>query len=102
MLFPQADPALLNPYLQHEYPVAPVPTVGASAKVRSLPILYAAQQHFILWLAERSVAGFCGIAFPLPPLSINILIVGGCFSRACLQSSQLILFLSCFFIPLLQ
>ena len=63
------------------------------------PLLYAAQQHFILWLPEHSVAGFCGIAFPLP---INILIVGGCFSLACLQSSQLILFASCFFIPLLQ
>lgn len=87
MLLPQASSALLNPYLQHEHPAAPVPKVGASAKVRSLPILYAAQQHFILWLAEHSVAGFCGIAFPLPPLVINILIVGGCFSLACLQSS---------------
>ena len=54
----------------------------------------------VVWLTERLVAGLFGIAFHLPPLPLCILIVGSCYSLTGLQSSRLILFASCFFIPL--
>ena len=75
---------------------------GPLATVSSLPILHSAQWYFTVWLAECLVAGLFGIAFPLLPLPLCILVVGGCYSLACLQSSWLILFASCFFIPLFQ
>ena len=31
-----------------------------------------------MWLVECLVAGLFGIAFPLPPLPLCILVVGGC------------------------
>ena len=49
-----------------------------------------------MWLAECSVAGLFGNVFSLPPLPLDILVVGGCYSLACLQSSRLILFSSFF------
>ena len=85
-----------------ENSAALVAKVGPLAVVSSLPIVHAAQQCFTVWLAERLVAGLFGIAFPLSPLPLYILVVGGCYSLTCLQSSQLILFASCFFISLLQ
>ena len=99
MLFPQASSALLHPYLQCEHSGAQVAKVGLLEMVSCLPIMCAARQYFTVWLAEHLVAGLLGIAFPLP---LYILVVEGCYSLACLQSSQLILFASCFFIPLFQ
>ena len=51
-----------------------------------------------MWLEEHLVAGLFGIAFPLPPLPLYILVVVGPYSLASLQSSRLIIFASCFFI----
>ena len=102
MLFPQASSALLHPYPQCEHSAALVAKVGPLATVSSLPIVRVASQYFTLWLAEHLVAGLFGIVFLLPPLPLYILVVGGCYSLACLQSSRLILFASCFFIPLFQ
>ena len=45
---------------------------------------------------------FFGNVFSLPPLPLDILVAGGCYSLACLQSSRLILLASCFFIPSFQ
>ena len=70
--------------------------------VRSLSIVRAAQRYFTVWLGEHLVAGLFGIVFPLAPLPFHILLVEGCYSLACLQSSQLILLGSYFFIPLFQ
>jgi len=68
----------------------------------SLPIVRAARRYFIVWLGEHLVAGLFGIAFPLAPFPLQILLVEGCYSLACLQSFQPILFGSYFFIPLFQ
>ena len=76
--------------------------VSCLATVSSLTILCSAWQYFTVWLAERSVSGLFGNVLFLPPLPLDILVVGGCYSLACLQSSRLILFASCFFIPLFQ
>ena len=86
MSFLQVSSALLHPYLQCVHSAAPL------AMVRGLLIARAARRYFAVWLAERLVIGLFGIAFPLPPLPLYILVVGGCYSLACLQSSRLILF----------
>ena len=70
--------------------------------VSDLLIARAARQYFIAWLAERLDAGLFGIAFSLSPFPLYILVVGGCYSLACLQSFRPILFASCCFIPLFQ
>ena len=70
--------------------------------VRSLSIARAARRYFTVWLGEHLFASLFGIAFPLAPLPLHILLVEGCYSLACLQSSQLILFGSYFVIPLFQ
>ena len=72
------------------------------ATVSSLSVLHSTWAYLTVWLVERSVAGLFGIVFPLPPLPLCILVVGRCYSLACLQSSWLVLFASCFFIPLFQ
>ena len=100
MLFPQAFSALLQPHLQCEHPAAPVAKVSPLAMVSSLSIVHAAQQYFTVWLVERLVAGLFGIVFPIPLLRLYILVVGCCYSLACLESSWIILFARCFFIPL--
>ena len=102
MLIHQASLALLHPYLQREHSAALVAKVDPSAAVSGLHIVCAAQQYLTAWLAERLVASLSGIAFPLPPFPLYTMVVGGCYSLACLQSSHLILFASCFFIPLFQ
>ena len=100
-LFLQASSTLLHPYLQCMQSVALVGKVSPLATVRGLLITWAAWQYFTVWLAERLVTGLFRIAFPLPPIPLYIfMVVGGCYSLSCLQSSQLILFASCFFIPL--
>ena len=93
--------ALLHPYLQCKHSAAPVAECPL-ATVSSLPILRSAQWYFTVWLAERLAAALFGIAFPLPPFPLCILVAGACYSLACLQSSGLILFDSCFFISLFQ
>ena len=102
MLFLQAFSTQLHHYLQCVQSAAPVAKVGPLAMVTGLLITHAARQYIPVSLAERIVAGLFGIVFPLP---LYILVDGGCFSLACLQSSRLILFASCFFfffIPLFQ
>ena len=99
MLFLHTSSALLHPCLQCVHSVAPVAKVSPLAMVSSLVITCAAQRYFTVWLVERLVAGLFGIVFPL---QLYILVVGGCYCLACLQSSQLISFASCFFILLFQ
>ena len=100
MLFSQASLALLHPYLQCVHSAARFAKVGPLATVSSLSIMHAARLCFTVWLAEHLVADLFGIAFHLPPFPLYILVVGGSYSGACLQSSQLILFASCFFFHL--
>ena len=99
MLFPQASSAPLLPCLQSDHSVAPFAKVSPLAMASGLPIVSAAQWYFSTWLVARLVCGLFGIGFPLP---FNILVVGGCYSLASLQSSLLTLFSSCFFISLFQ
>ena len=66
--------------------------------VSGLLIAHAVWWYFTVWLAEHLVAGLFGIAFPLHPFPLYILVVGDSYSLACLQSSRLIIFASCFFI----
>ena len=94
VLFLQAFSTLLRPSPQCMQSAAPVAKVGPLATVSGLLITQATRQYFTVWLAERLVPGLFGIAFPLP---LYILVVGGCYSLACLQSSRLILFVSFFF-----
>jgi len=76
--------------------MAPVAKVSLMAMI-SLLITLSVPQYFTMWLVKCLVAGLFGIAFPLPPLPLYILVVRQCYSLACL------LFASCFyFIPLLQ
>ena len=72
-MLPQASCTLLHPYLQCEHSVAPVAKVG-------LPIMRAVPQYFTAWFAKHLIAGLFGIASPLPPLPLYILVVGGCYS----------------------
>ena len=102
MLFPQASSPLLDAYLQCEHSVAPVAEVGPLAIVSVAPVVRVAWWYFTVWLVEHLVAGLFGIMVPLTPLPLYILVVGGCYSLTRLQSSQLILFTNCFFIPLFQ
>ena len=101
-MFPQASSDPLHPYLQCEHSAALVAKVSPLATVSSLHIVCAAWWYFIVWLAEHWVAGMFGIVFSFPCLPLYILVVGGCYSLACLQSYWLILFASCLFIPLFQ
>jgi len=100
VLFLQTSSVLLHPCLKCVHSAASVAKVGPLETVSGLRITQAAWRYFTVWLAERLVAGLFGIAFHLPTLPLCILIVGGCYSLAGLQSSRLILFASCFFIPL--
>ena len=101
-LFPQASSALSDPYLQRVHLEAPVAKVGPLETLSGLPIVRVAQRYFTVRLAERLVAVLFGIESSVPPLLLYILVVRSCYSLACLQSSRLILFANCFFIPLLQ
>ena len=92
VLFLQAFSTLLHPYLQCVLSAAPVTKVRPLATVSGLLITWAVWRYFTVWLVERLVAGLFGIAFPLPPIPLYILVVGGCYSLACLQSSRIILF----------
>ena len=94
--------SLLHPYLQCAHSVAPVAKVGPLATVSGLPIICAVLQYFTVWLVEHLVADLLGIVFPLSSLPLYILVVGGCYSLVCLQSSRLILLASCCFIHLFQ
>ena len=60
--------------------------VSPLVTVSSLPIVHSAWRDFAVWLAERLVAGLFGIVFPHPPLPLCILVVGSCYSLACLQA----------------
>ena len=91
MLFLLDPSALLHLYLQCVHSTAPVAKVGPLATVSGLLITHSAWQHFTRWLAEHLAAGLFQIAFPLPshPLPLNILVIGGCYSLAYLQSPEL-------------
>ena len=104
MLFLQASSALLDPYLQcvHSAALVAIAKVRPLAMVSSLPSVCAALPYFVVWLVERLVAGLFGRAFPILRLPLYIVVVGGCYSLACLQSYQLILVASCFPILLFQ
>ena len=82
-----ASSALLHPYLKCVHSAAPVYSSCVQLCARVQP-------YFAVWLVECLVAGLFEIAFPLPPLPLYILVVRGCYSLACLQSSQLILYTS--------
>ena len=87
MLFPLASSAQLHPYLQCVHSAALVAKVSPLATVSGLPIVLAAQWYFTVWLVGHLVTGLFGIVSPLPPLPLYILVVGGCYSLAYLQSS---------------
>ena len=53
-----------------------VAKVGPLVTVSSLLITCAARWYFTVWLVKHLVAGLFGIAFPLPPLLLYILVVG--------------------------
>ena len=102
VLFLQASSALLDPYLQCVHSAALVPIAKVRPKVSSLPSVCAAWRYFAVWLVEHLVAGLFGRAFLIPPLPLYILVVGVCYSLACLQSYWLTLVASCFSILLFQ
>ena len=77
--------------------------VSCLAMVSSLTILCSAWRYFCCVVSRAFSCWFVWECVFPPSSSFRYLgIVGGCYSLACLQSSGLILFASCFFIPLFQ